>query len=1253
MYGGSSKLGRGGSGAGRGAGPKRINHPFPMLPPHRPSAPASTGRLSLGGSASTPNPRRRAPGPKAPASASAAAGPAVEESFSLVAGNNPLAFAMIIKLAPDLVDEIRRVEDQGGTARIKFDAMANNPNGNVIDVGGKEFRFTWSRDFGDKCDIYEERQSGEDGNGLLVESGGAWRKVNVHRTLDESATNHVKMRSEEAERKHKSRKAIVLDHGNPSMKSQIKQLAAVETNPWKHFKQKKEPPSKKRKIEPPQVGGPPKSAYKSGMSSTTTVKGRHSSSPLPSPPEQSGQVASPFRTVNISKSQTTVDVIPNQVTGKDKAVANSDKDLPTRANSAVREIVGRKNNIGAKPMDLQSMLINLLTENPKGMSMKALEKAVGDSVPNSAKQIEAIMKKIATFQAPGKYLLKSGVESDSFKKRSSDSGSSPEENLHRTPAPEDNRNQTPASELDLKERVPPDEQAKLNSKLGEEPNALEKIDIQRHSPDLFGEKKLSDNSEGHAGSSSGSGSDSDSESDSSDTGSDSGSPSRSRSRSPLGSGSASSSDSDSDASSNSKEGSDEDVDIMTSDDDKEPKNKFHSEPAFSRSPISWRSPDGRPVQGDNDEKQNVHVLNAVEIEEIEIEKIVPDGKQETEIDVVGISGKDYEKPVEKTNAFSPDHDKLKEHQNLIGSLFDEGDDTVKDGSRYEQSDSSERTSKGKYKRGVEVKHSDDKSERGKRSKMENSCQPPVSGSRDVHYQESSHRLPSDKLIEDPNWGPIVQVTNGADRDGNGELTSQKGNNQTFSGKSSADFQQSSRRSFEQNVPVKAPDLTERPHNYAETLGRGRKYSEKSSHVHEDFPSQKSKFQKNPQYEDGYANEKKVSRNSKEGGVRGKQSVPFDSHYKKHGEGVGKFKDGGQISGSFLGTSPKDNGRTGAERSPAVHGRGSKLQREHSDLELGELREPLPEEASVKKQFERKSSFKQSENKPGTSDNWISDSKGKPAGKATLDLGKSSSPDLNAKVPSNLEGSNKKRNHEDRAEDSRRSQQRVVQSQPQYHSRADNVELPQSNKVAEMNGNSRQNEDGVRLGNALEGYGESNKKAPASQQHDRRRGLVSNSVKERKKGTSNTMAELTEGRTELLLAEGNNSERKRRDSSSDENSCSYSKYEKDEPDLKGPIKDFSQYKEYVQEYRDKYDSYCSLNKILESYRKEFDQLGKDLELAKGRDMEKYYNILEQLKESYRQCGTRHKRLKKIFVVLHEELKHLKQRIKDFALSYGKD
>ena len=121
------------------------------------------------------------------------------------------------------------------------------------------------------------------------------------------------------------------------------------------------------------VGGPPKLAYKSGMSSSAIAKAKHSSSPIPSPPEQSDPAASPFRAVNAYKNQASAaDAILNEVIGKDKAAMASDKEIPPRATSTsvAREIIGRKSNVGTKPMDLQSMLFNLLRENPKGMSLK-------------------------------------------------------------------------------------------------------------------------------------------------------------------------------------------------------------------------------------------------------------------------------------------------------------------------------------------------------------------------------------------------------------------------------------------------------------------------------------------------------------------------------------------------------------------------------------------------------------------------------------------------------------------------------------------------------------------------------------------------------------------------------------------------------------------------------------------------------------------------------------------------------------------
>lgn len=126
MYGGSGKLGRGGGGGGRGGGggvgKRNIPSPFQPPPIHR-SSPASAGRLPVGGAGA---PRNRG----VSSSSGAPDGGGAEETFSLVTGN-PLNFAMIIKLAPDLVEEIKRVEAEGGAARIKFDANAKNSPGNV------------------------------------------------------------------------------------------------------------------------------------------------------------------------------------------------------------------------------------------------------------------------------------------------------------------------------------------------------------------------------------------------------------------------------------------------------------------------------------------------------------------------------------------------------------------------------------------------------------------------------------------------------------------------------------------------------------------------------------------------------------------------------------------------------------------------------------------------------------------------------------------------------------------------------------------------------------------------------------------------------------------------------------------------------------------------------------------------------------------------------------------------------------------
>lgn len=123
---------------------------------------------------------------------------------------------------------------------------------------------------------------------------------------------------------------------------------------------------------PPTAGGGgfPKSIHKPVLPATAIVKGRLSSSPLPSPPEQPGAPASPFGTGSITKHHvSTEEYIPTQMKNKENA-ASSENEIPAKATSALWGTPGRKGNLGVKAMDLQSMLVNLLIQNPKGMSLK-------------------------------------------------------------------------------------------------------------------------------------------------------------------------------------------------------------------------------------------------------------------------------------------------------------------------------------------------------------------------------------------------------------------------------------------------------------------------------------------------------------------------------------------------------------------------------------------------------------------------------------------------------------------------------------------------------------------------------------------------------------------------------------------------------------------------------------------------------------------------------------------------------------------
>lgn len=685
----------------------------------------------------------------------------------------------------------------------------------------------------------------------------------------------------------------------------------------------------------------------------------------------------------------------------------------------------------------------------------------------------------------------------------------------------------------------------------EESSTLEKIDTL---PDIFGDKKVSDYSEGQAGSSSDSDSDSDSESGSSDSESDSGSHSRSRSRSPAGTGSGSSSDSESDASSSSKErleGSDEDVDIMTSDDEKESKHKTEASDQRVSLSIPVKSPDGRSLQNEVDEKQDGNESDAVDIEK----DLREEREAEMALTAAAVSNEDG-KYAEEAKPFSPDYQQLQERQNYIGSLFDERENEVKDSSRHEQSDSSDRLSRGKHKRGSDAKKKiDEKSERTKRLKAGNLTQEPFSPGMDAHMFESSRNLSPVEFTEDTCKGPTIPPVNRADRQGNSNVGLQKGYNRAFPGKSSSDIPQTGQRSFDQNSQGNPSNPFEKSDKHGESLRHSRKHPVKDFHVPEVPSMQKDKSHRDAQNEDIHTSEKKVPRNSRDGSNGSKSQ---GSHFQKQGEMVGKLKEGRQVTQSHLGISPKDNNRIGLDKSPVINGRGICLQRELSDLELGELRESTPDESHVSKQFERKGSFKHLENKASISEDRNLDvTKVNPPLKANLDSRKPSPAIVSSGFPSNLESMSKK-NSDNHFEDSTRSHSRVMQSHSQ-HLKADHVEVGYQNKLAEMNNKFRNNESGMSQDIDLEGRSESNRRAPANafKQQDNKRGLVTYPVKESKRQTPNSLEEMADGGKDSVLADRNNSDQKKRESSSDENSCSYSKYEKDEPELKGPIRTFSQ------------------------------------------------------------------------------------------------
>ena len=488
---------------------------------------------------------------------------------------------------------------------------------------------------------------------------------------------------------------------------------------------------------------------------------------------------------------------------------------------------------------------------------------------------------------------------------------------------------------------------------------------------------------------------------------------------------------------------------------------------------------------------------------------------------------------------SHDYQQLNERKSYIGSLFDERESEVTDSSRNKQSD---RLSKGKHKRGSDVTNIEDKSEGAKRLKAGHLTRESYSPGTDVQMFGNSRNFSPFEFTED---------TGRADRQRNCNLGFQKGYSRALPAKSSSDLQKTGQRSFDQR-PLGNPSYPiEKSDKLGESIRYNRKHTGKDFRAHEVSFVPENKSHKDAQNEDIYATEKKVPRNSRDGSNGSKKSLlSVDSNYQKHGEMVGRLKEGRQGTQSHLGKSPMDNNRTGLNKSSAVNGRGISLKGELSDLDLGELRESIPEETIVAKQFERKGSFKHIGIEANTSEVISSNiTEVKPLLKATLDSGRPTLV-LSSGFPSNLDNTNKK-NVDNHFEDSAQSRSRVTQVHS-HHLKADSTNVGSKKKLTEMSTKFRNSEFGVSRGIDLDGCSEINRS-----QKDTKHGMVPYPVKESKRQTPDSCEEVPDGRKDLVFADRNNGDQKKKELSSDENSCSYSKFEKEEPELKGPITTFSQ------------------------------------------------------------------------------------------------
>ncbi|ONL94403.1 dentin sialophosphoprotein-related [Zea mays] len=1025
------------------------------------------------------------------------------------------------------------------------------------------------------------------------------------------------MRSEEAERLSKSRKSIVLDPANPSVKSQAKSMAAaaVEGNPRRmHWKQKNEF-FKKNKAA---VITPTKSVSKVKLSNNIP-KGNISSSPAPSP-EQPGASNPSFPVGSDANNEVTTpfDLNKGENSKHEKSTASkmSNKGINRRASSHAA-------NVDNNTKEVRSYLISVLSKNPKGMGLKALEKVAADAFPNASKKIESIVKNIANYQGPERYVLKPGLEVESSKRHASEGVRSISENIEES---------APSLKID-------------------DPDICERIDIVG-SPLAVTDGKLSNDSEGKAGTSSDSGSDSDSDSDSSDSGSDS----ESQSRSAAETGSGSSSDSDSDASSSSKEGSDAIVDI-TSDDDKA--NTAHTKVVDDLNLSS--SP------------RDLTRLN-VDDEQIDIGTNLDYRSASPHIDLnnfntgnddaaaEGFSSGNLNKPSEmpgsknmtNTRMDSIGVDNKHNEMSFVDNLFDDsmraasenspkgeaGQLTVQHGNKRKSTSKDEsklvpvNIAKPKLKRSSGSENSTAKPESAKKAKPDVTS--PIGS-----LSEHKRSLPPEKHTNDRLNKETGNVSRDASRDSSPAMKgrpSAPGNLQRIDQSPNLPIptmhSEGTKGNAVKSSSKKKSDKMQKPwHGIDGDFGSC--YSHGVDH-HANFDgSDDSSTRKRSRHENPLIDDKMLKHSKDTNANINSMNLTKSSREIVVPDEVTAFPESNESNGE-----PSNSQRDNVEKSP--YGK-KKLQRELSDLELGELRETSLEndDGRIRKQFERNSSSKSLDAKlTGVNNFYPSINDRKTPVTVFHDKRKPSPQEYGNRGHVNQEGFQRKAAVY--AFDDNRPQQRENFPESLHLPKIDNSDSENIMYPDRSGEKTSKRETRMAHSGMLE-YADMQKKKATSRLPQNG---TNNVIVSRMQKSISTSDNEERSRNNSLIE--TKTGRKRRDSSSDDDNLFFSKYDKDAPELKGPIKDFSQ--DYVQEYNEKYGVYSYLSSQIDKTKSDFLRVQDDLNVAKERDKEQYYNTVERLRDMYHESGARHKLMKKVFLLLHEELQIIKQRIKDFSEAY---